>query len=138
MYLIAQTFGWNRERIEDEVKAGVAAVDGTEAVLAAFDVEEGPDLAVDQDDVAEEVVVVGDLAVEVAADGGTDVPAVVVRLVRRLDVAKQEVASFGEYDYIVVNDELTSAVDRLRSIVVGERSRLHRMRDVAAVIAKTF
>ncbi len=57
---------------------------------------------------------------------------------KRLEVACDEVASFGEYDFIVVNDELTSAVDRLRSIVVGERSRLHRMRDVAAVIAKTF
>src|SRR4051812_3661719 len=42
---------------------------------------------------------------------------------RRLQVAKDEVASFTEYDFIVVNDELTAAVDRLRSIVLAERAR---------------
>jgi guanylate kinase len=57
---------------------------------------------------------------------------------RRLQVACDEVASFGEYDFIVVNDELTAAVDRLRSIVVGERSRLERMRDTAERIVRTF
>ena len=45
---------------------------------------------------------------------------------RRLQVARDEVASFAEYDFIVVNDELTAAVDRLRSIVVAERARLQR------------
>ena len=59
-------------------------------------------------------------------------------IVRRLQVACDEVASFGEYDFIVVNDELTAAVDRLRSIVVGERSRLDRMRDIAERIVRTF
>ena len=47
---------------------------------------------------------------------------------RRLQVARDEVASFAEYDYIVINDELTAAVDRLRSIVLAERARLQRMR----------
>ncbi len=32
-------------------------------------------------------------------------------------------ASFGEYDFIVINDELTAAVDRLRGIVLAERAR---------------
>ena len=41
---------------------------------------------------------------------------------RRLQVARDEVAAFTEYDYVVVNDELTAAVDRLRSIVVAERA----------------
>src|SRR5438270_4158408 len=41
---------------------------------------------------------------------------------RRLQIAKQEVAAFVEYDFVVVNDELTAAVDRLRSIVVAERA----------------
>jgi guanylate kinase len=59
-------------------------------------------------------------------------------IVRRLQVACDEVASFGEYDFIVVNDELTAAVDRLRSIVVGERSRLERMRHSAELIVRTF
>src|SRR3954452_11994563 len=46
---------------------------------------------------------------------------------RRLEVARDEVAAFSEYDFIVVNDELTAAVDRLRGIVVAERARLRRM-----------
>jgi len=57
---------------------------------------------------------------------------------RRLHVARQEVAAFAEYDYIVVNDELTAAVDRLRGIVVAERSKLRRMRNDADAIVKTF
>ena len=50
---------------------------------------------------------------------------------RRLQVARDEVAAFAEYDYVVVNDELPAAVDRLRSIVIAERARLQRMRDQA-------
>ena len=43
---------------------------------------------------------------------------------RRLQVAREEVAAFAEYDFVVVNDEVTAAVDRLRSIVLAERARL--------------
>jgi guanylate kinase len=57
---------------------------------------------------------------------------------RRLAVARDEVASFGEYDFIVVNDELTAAVDRLRSIVLAERARMERMRAHAEEIVRTF
>jgi guanylate kinase len=57
---------------------------------------------------------------------------------RRLKVARDEVASFTEYDFVVVNDELTTAVDRLRSIVVAERARLTRMRRTAEQIVRTF
>jgi len=57
---------------------------------------------------------------------------------RRLAIARDEVAAFAEYDFVVVNDELTAAVDRLRSIVVAERARLHRMRAEADIILRTF
>jgi guanylate kinase len=57
---------------------------------------------------------------------------------RRLQVARDEVASYAEYDFVVVNDELTAAVDRLRSIVVAERARLHRMRGSAETIVSMF
>jgi guanylate kinase len=57
---------------------------------------------------------------------------------RRLQVAREEVAAFSEYDFVVVNDELTSAIDHLRSIVVAERSRLDRMRPYAEGIVRTF
>jgi guanylate kinase len=57
---------------------------------------------------------------------------------RRLQVARDEVAAFAEYDFVVVNDEVTAAVDRLRGIVVAERARLHRMRIEAETIVRTF
>jgi guanylate kinase len=57
---------------------------------------------------------------------------------RRLQVAREEVAAFSEYDFIVVNDELNAAVDRLRGIVVATRARLDRMRPEADRIVDTF
>jgi guanylate kinase len=57
---------------------------------------------------------------------------------RRLQVAREEVAAFEEYDFIVINDELTAAVDRLRGIVLAERARLKRMCGVAEQVARGF
>ena len=57
---------------------------------------------------------------------------------RRLQVAREEVAAYPEYDFVVVNDELTGAVDRLRSIVIAERARLKNMRGPAETIVRTF
>jgi len=57
---------------------------------------------------------------------------------RRLQVAQHEVAAFVEYDFVVINDELTAAVDRLRSIVLAERARLKCMRGEADEIVRTF
>ncbi|PWT86292.1 MAG: guanylate kinase [Blastocatellia bacterium] len=57
---------------------------------------------------------------------------------RRLQVARDEVAAFSEYDFIVINDELNAAVDRLRAIVMTTRARLDRMRPEADRIIETF
>ena len=57
---------------------------------------------------------------------------------RRLQVARQEVAAFAEYDFVVINGELTAAVERLRSIVLAERARVSSMRAEAERIVKTF
>ena len=57
---------------------------------------------------------------------------------RRLHVARQEVAAFAEYDFLVINDELAAAVERLRSIVLAERARLKCMRAAAESIVETF
>ncbi len=57
---------------------------------------------------------------------------------RRLHVARQEVAAFAEYDFVVINDEITAAVDRLRAIVVAERARLRCMRGEAEAVVRTF
>jgi guanylate kinase len=57
---------------------------------------------------------------------------------KRLDMACREVDEFASYEYVVVNDELEAAVDRLRSIVLAERARVKAMRPVAATIIGTF
>jgi guanylate kinase len=57
---------------------------------------------------------------------------------RRLEVACREVTEVAQYDYVVVNDELDTAVDRLRSIVMAERSRTRPMRRASEAIIETF
>ena len=41
----------------------------------------------------------------------------------RLDAACREVPEFASYEYVVVNDTVESAVDRLRAIILAERAR---------------
>jgi guanylate kinase len=57
---------------------------------------------------------------------------------RRLQVARREVALYADYDFVVINDDVVPAVDRLRSIVLAERARLRAMRQVAEDIVRTF
>lgn len=57
---------------------------------------------------------------------------------RRLQTARDEVAAYAEYDYMVVNDALDGCVDRLRAIVLAERARLRSTRADAESIVKTF
>ena len=57
---------------------------------------------------------------------------------RRLQTARDEVAAFTEYDYVIVNDALDACVDRLRSIVIAERARLRSACAQAEEIVNTF
>ena len=57
---------------------------------------------------------------------------------RRLQTARDEVAAFVEYDYVVVNDEIEACVDRIRAIVLAERARLRSARPAAEAIVNTF
>ena len=57
---------------------------------------------------------------------------------RRLEVARREVGEFAQYEYVVVNDELDGAVNRLRAIVLAERARVKAMRGEAETIIETF
>jgi len=57
---------------------------------------------------------------------------------RRLEVARSEVRAFREYDYVIVNDNVAAAVDRLATIVRAARlSRAVATAD-AERIAETF
>jgi len=57
---------------------------------------------------------------------------------KRLEVACREVGEFAAYEYVVVNDELDSAVERLRAIVLAERARVQVMGKTAENIIATF
>ena len=57
---------------------------------------------------------------------------------RRLEVACAEVGEFAAYEYVVINDELDPAVERLRAIVLAERARMQVMRKTAENIIATF
>jgi guanylate kinase len=59
-------------------------------------------------------------------------------ILRRLAVARGEVGEYEQYDYVVMNDELDAAVDRLRAIVLAERARVRLMRGPAEAVLGTF
>jgi guanylate kinase len=46
---------------------------------------------------------------------------------RRLAVAREELQHYTEYDYMIYNEQLTSAVETLRAIIVAERHRTARL-----------
>ena len=60
------------------------------------------------------------------------------QIARRLAVARREVGEYSQYDYLVINDELNAAVERLQGIVAAERARIQRMRPKAEIIIGTF
>jgi guanylate kinase len=57
---------------------------------------------------------------------------------RRLEVARREVAEYAQYEYVVINDEVPAAVERLQAIVVAERARVRLMRSAAEAVIGTF
>jgi len=57
---------------------------------------------------------------------------------RRLAVARTEVGEFAQYEYVVVNDDIDGAVNRMRAIVMAERARVKAMRGDAETIIDTF
>ena len=47
--------------------------------------------------------------------------------VRRLANAKREIAHYGLFDYVIVNDDIALASERLCSVVLAERSKRQRL-----------
>jgi len=46
---------------------------------------------------------------------------------QRLLVARQELAHYTAYDYVVINDQLDDAVETLQAIILAERHRIRRI-----------
>lgn len=65
----------------------------------------------------------------------SDAPEVIAR---RLNDARQEIRHWKEYDYLVVNDRLPTAVKALRAVVEAARSRRQIQQERAKEICRTF
>jgi len=46
---------------------------------------------------------------------------------RRLEAAPEEIARMRDYDYVVVNDDLTDAIERVNTIIDAEKMKTQRM-----------
>jgi guanylate kinase len=57
---------------------------------------------------------------------------------RRLEVACREVGEYSQYEYVVINDDVGRAVERLAAIVRAECARVKVMRPAAEEIIGTF
>jgi guanylate kinase len=55
---------------------------------------------------------------------------------RRYRNAQLEIAHYGLFDYVIVNDNLEHAKERLRSIVLAEQSRRQRMAQSAEIMLR--
>lgn len=57
---------------------------------------------------------------------------------RRLERARQEIASSAEYDFVIVNDDLKRASDELRAITVASRCRTRDNHERLRKIIESF
>ncbi len=57
---------------------------------------------------------------------------------RRLRAAEKEIDYWSHYDYIVINNTLTEAVEKLRSIIMAEHSRRDKMKEVMQRLIDDF
>ncbi len=57
---------------------------------------------------------------------------------RRLQAAGDEVGHYGEYDYVVVNEDLEACVSTVVAVVKAARARVSRMTSTAVQILETF
>jgi guanylate kinase len=48
---------------------------------------------------------------------------------RRLHRSREEARTYIQYDYLIINDDVDASVERFRSIVIAERSRVARLRE---------
>lgn len=54
---------------------------------------------------------------------------------RRLGKAQDEIAHYGEFDYVIVNNDLEETIAQVQAILDAERNRRQRLTDVASFVA---
>ena len=59
-------------------------------------------------------------------------------IARRLRAAREEIALYYTYDYVLVNDNLDGTIEDVKSVVRAARRRMSRMRDAARGVLNTF
>lgn len=57
---------------------------------------------------------------------------------QRLRIACEEVKHYRDYDYIIVNDELSRAVEELKAIILASRCRMSLQVDAVKSVLSTF
>ena len=59
-------------------------------------------------------------------------------IARRLRAAAEEIRDYQLYDYVIVNDQIETSVETLKSIIRAERARRSRIEEQILPILKTF
>ncbi|MFH1158694.1 MAG: guanylate kinase [Pseudomonadota bacterium] len=52
----------------------------------------------------------------------------------RLDKAQDEISHYGEFQYVIVNDDLKDSLRQVRGILEAERLKCHRLLDIRAFV----
>jgi len=59
-------------------------------------------------------------------------------IAQRLRIARREIQQYRNYDYLIVNDELSNAVEEMETIILGSRCRMASRAESAESIVATF
>lgn len=59
-----------------------------------------------------------------------------VATARRLQAAKQEIAHYAFFDYVIVNDAVEKAFDQLRAVILAERAKRTRRASLAEALLR--
>ncbi len=57
---------------------------------------------------------------------------------KRLGVAREEIQRYREFDFVVINDELTKAVEELKSVILSQRCRREIREEEILPILRSF
>jgi guanylate kinase len=112
-------YGTSRQQVEEATAAG-------QDILLAIDVQGAAKLRSTEVDAVFVFVLPPDWETLEARllQRGSEPPEV---RMRRLDVARQELEHYTQYDYVVQNEQLDTAAATLRAIIVAERQRMKRV-----------